>query len=104
MRLLKAYRSPKIETIVVQHPWLENDTLYADIILPANTTMEVEDIVTNIRQGVQFNALPYRIKLLSPLASPRATLKLCWKLPRSWANMKKFTGGPDDRGPGEAGL
>ena len=35
-------RSPKIECIVAQHPWLENDCLLADIILPANTTFEVE--------------------------------------------------------------
>jgi anaerobic selenocysteine-containing dehydrogenase len=27
-------RNPKIEFIVAQHPWLENDCLYADIILP----------------------------------------------------------------------
>jgi molybdopterin guanine dinucleotide-containing S/N-oxide reductase-like protein len=38
-----AFRSPKIETIVVQHPWLENDTTLADIILPVNTKLEEED-------------------------------------------------------------
>jgi molybdopterin guanine dinucleotide-containing S/N-oxide reductase-like protein len=48
MKTAEAYRSPKIECIVVQHPWLENDTLFADIILPANTTFEVEDIVLNL--------------------------------------------------------
>jgi anaerobic selenocysteine-containing dehydrogenase len=46
-----AMRNPKIECIVAQHPWLENDCIYADIILPANTYMEVDDIITNIRQG-----------------------------------------------------
>jgi hypothetical protein len=31
-----AMRNPKIEFIVAQHPWLENDCIYADIILPAS--------------------------------------------------------------------
>ena len=44
-RMVEAYRSPKIETIVIQHPWMETDTLYADIILPSNTKFESEDIM-----------------------------------------------------------
>ena len=48
MKTVEAYRSPKIECIVAQHPWLENDCLFADIILPANTTFEVDDIVLNM--------------------------------------------------------
>jgi anaerobic selenocysteine-containing dehydrogenase len=41
---IEAFRSPKIECIVVQHPWLENDTVFADIILPTNTKLEEDDI------------------------------------------------------------
>jgi len=44
-RMIDAFRSPKIETIVIQHPWLENDTLYADIILPICTKFELDDIM-----------------------------------------------------------
>ena len=44
-RTVEALRSPKIETIVMQHPWLENDMLYADIILPTCTKFETEDIM-----------------------------------------------------------
>ena len=43
-RSVEAFRSPKIETFVIQHPWLENDTVFADIILPINTKLEEEDI------------------------------------------------------------
>ena len=50
-------RSPKIECIVAQHPWLENDCLFADIILPANTTLEVDDIVPYLREGVSFQSI-----------------------------------------------
>jgi trimethylamine-N-oxide reductase (cytochrome c) len=43
-RLIKAFRDPKIEFVLAQHPWLENDCLLADIILPANTVFEEDDI------------------------------------------------------------
>jgi anaerobic selenocysteine-containing dehydrogenase len=41
---MKALRSPKIEFILAQHPWMENDCRFADIILPANTKFEEDDI------------------------------------------------------------
>jgi molybdopterin guanine dinucleotide-containing S/N-oxide reductase-like protein len=50
-RTMEAMRSPKIECIVAQHQWLENDCLAADIILPVSTTIELNDITTNSRFG-----------------------------------------------------
>lgn len=41
--MTEAMRSPKIECVVAQHPWFENDCLYADILLPSNTKFETED-------------------------------------------------------------
>lgn len=38
-----ALRHESIETVIVQHPWLENDTLFADIILPVSTVFECDD-------------------------------------------------------------
>ena len=49
---INAMRSPKIEFILIQHPWLENDCLFADIILPVNTKFEEEDI------GADYDRLP----------------------------------------------
>ena len=42
--LVKAFRSPKIEFILAQHPWIENDCEFADIILPVATKFELDDI------------------------------------------------------------
>ncbi len=42
--VIKAYRSPKIEFMLAQHPWMENDCHFADIILPINTKYEEDDI------------------------------------------------------------
>jgi len=41
---VEAFRAPQIEFILGQHIWLENDMLYADIIIPVNTKVEEEDI------------------------------------------------------------
>jgi trimethylamine-N-oxide reductase (cytochrome c) len=41
---IKGWRSPKIEFILAQHPWLENDCLFADIILPVSTKFEEQDV------------------------------------------------------------
>jgi trimethylamine-N-oxide reductase (cytochrome c) len=40
----KAYQSPKIEFMLAQHPWIENDCQFADIILPVTTKFENDDI------------------------------------------------------------
>ncbi|MFC2027001.1 molybdopterin-dependent oxidoreductase, partial [Chloroflexota bacterium] len=44
-RYIEALRSSKIECHVVQHPWLENETVLADIILPSDTPVEEDDIM-----------------------------------------------------------
>ncbi|MDY2624972.1 MAG: molybdopterin-dependent oxidoreductase [Coriobacteriales bacterium] len=40
-----AMRDPSLECVVTNHPWLENDSLYADLVLPVTTPMEESDIV-----------------------------------------------------------
>jgi len=47
----QALRSPDVECIVMQHPWMENDTLFADIILPTATMMECPDLNTDNYNG-----------------------------------------------------
>ncbi len=42
--VMEAFRNPKIECVVAQHPWLENDVLCADIVFPVTTTLECDDI------------------------------------------------------------
>jgi trimethylamine-N-oxide reductase (cytochrome c) len=42
-KMIEALRNPKIEFVVVVHPWLENDCVFADLILPAATVFECDD-------------------------------------------------------------
>lgn len=40
----RALRDPKIEFVLTEHPWMEDDTLLSDIILPTTTRYEEYDI------------------------------------------------------------
>lgn len=50
-RMQDAIRDESIEFYLVQHPWMENDTLFADIILPVTTIFEEDDIITITQVG-----------------------------------------------------
>lgn len=41
----EAMRNSKVECIITNHQWIENDSLFADLILPVTTCVEEDDIV-----------------------------------------------------------
>ncbi len=88
-----ALRSPKIETIVAQHPWLENDCLYADIILPANTYMEVDDILTNIRQGTQQPNIMLAEKAIEPIGESKSDFEVVLEVAKKMGLEETLTDG-----------
>jgi trimethylamine-N-oxide reductase (cytochrome c) len=76
MQTVEAFRSPKIECVVAQHPWLENDCLLADIILPGNTTLEVEDIVPNTRYGVELLSVGLQRQAVKPIGESKSDYEI----------------------------
>ncbi len=86
-----AERSPKIEFILAQHPWLENDCLYADIILPANTTLEVEDIVTNTRQGTQHHSIAIQEQAIAPVGESKSDYEVVLEVARKLGKYEEFS-------------
>jgi molybdopterin guanine dinucleotide-containing S/N-oxide reductase-like protein len=90
---IEAMRSSKIECIVAQHPWLENDTLLADIILPANTTLEIDDIVTNSRSGVQFLTIALQRQAIKPLGESRSDYEIVLEIAKKFRLHDEVTGG-----------
>ncbi len=94
---IDSYRSPKIETYIVQHPWLENDTLYADIILPSNTTLEVEDIVTNTRQGPHFQTMWIQEQACQPVGESKSDYEVVVEVAKKLGMEEQFTEGKDLR-------
>ncbi len=83
-KTIEAMRNPKIECIVAQHPWLENDCLIADVILPGNTTFEVEDIVSNTRVGIEVQSVGLQKQAVKPIGESKSdyeiTLEIAKKL------------------------
>ena len=71
-KTIEALRSPKIECIVAQHPWLENDCLMADIILPSNTTFEVDDIIGNLFRGIEVSSVTLQRKAIEPIGESKS--------------------------------
>ena len=80
----RAYRHESIECIVAQHPWLENDCYYADIILPVATKHEMHDIANDLSSGAFVSV--YKVEPCSrESASPSRTSTCAPKSPKSSA-------------------
>ena len=65
-KCIDAFKSPKIEFIVAQHIWLENDCLFADLILPIRTKFEELDIGVDGLSG-QYRTINYEGQCIEPL-------------------------------------
>jgi molybdopterin guanine dinucleotide-containing S/N-oxide reductase-like protein len=90
-RLIDAFRSPKIEFILAQHPWLEDDCLYADIILPVNTKMEEEDIGTGYSN--YFDLIFLEGKCTEPIGESRSDYEVVGEIAKKLGKYEEFTEG-----------
>ncbi|MCL1828180.1 MAG: molybdopterin-dependent oxidoreductase [Oscillospiraceae bacterium] len=86
-------RNPKIECIVAQHPWLENDCLFADIILPTNTTLEVNDISPCLRDGDSFQSVLYMKKAIEPIGESKSDFEAIVEVAKKLGMEKEVTEG-----------
>ncbi|MFC1861601.1 molybdopterin-dependent oxidoreductase, partial [Chloroflexota bacterium] len=87
-----AMRNPKIECVVAQHPWLENDCLFADIILPVNTKLEENDI------GVDIGSLQYCLifpepKCIEPVGESKSDYEVVCEIARKVGLYEEYTSG-----------
>jgi trimethylamine-N-oxide reductase (cytochrome c) len=85
--------SSQVECIISQHPWLENDCLFSDIILPANTHMEVDDIITNIRQGTQFADVMLCEKAVEPIGESKSDFEIVYEIAKKLGLEEKISEG-----------
>ncbi len=91
--VVEAMRSPKIECIVAQHPWLENDCLYADIILPTNTTLEVNDIMPCLRDGDSFQSVVLMRQAISPIGESKSDYEAVCEVAKKLGMYEEVTDG-----------
>ena len=73
---VRMYQSPKLEFVVNQDCWFDSETRMADIILPACTNLERDDIgewgacggyTTNSHAGSNFRVIVREKKCIEPL-------------------------------------
>jgi molybdopterin guanine dinucleotide-containing S/N-oxide reductase-like protein len=95
--LVRAFRSPKIEFILMQHPWLENDCLLADLILPSNTKFEITDISVDTASG-QFHTLMLEDQCIEPLGESMSDYEITCKIAERFGLLEQYTQGksPED--------
>lgn len=93
MKTVEVYRNPKIEFVVAQHPWLENDCFMADIILPVSTLYEIDDIIPNSAQGVQFTNVLLQKQAVQPLAESKSDYEIVLEVARKLGKYDEVTEG-----------
>jgi len=91
-RFVEALRSPKIECFITQHPWMENDCLYSDIILPSNTTFEVEDLGSDFMSG-QFHTLFRQRRCIEPIGESKSNMECVAEVAKKMGVYEEFTEG-----------
>ena len=89
------YQSPKLEFVVNQDCWWGGETGFADVILPACTNLEREDICGSLDlpagtactgpAGVNFRVLVRMKKCIEPLWESKADYEIFTLLSESWA-------------------
>ena len=89
---IRALRNPKIETIIGQNPWLENDCLFADIILPSSTKIEEKDITGDAESG-QFNTIMSGGQCIEPLGESRSTYEIACMVSEKLGLLDEYTDG-----------
>ena len=89
---IKALKSPKIEFILAQHPWMENDCIFADIILPVSTKFEQQDIGVDAHSG-QFYCAYHEGKCIEPIGESRSDYEIVSLIAERFGLLEKYTGG-----------
>ena len=93
--ILDAYQSPKLEFIIAQHPWLENECVFSDIILPANTKIEEDDIMANTFPifPVQLQSLMITRKAVEPIGESMSDYELVGEVAKKLGKYAEYTRG-----------
>jgi trimethylamine-N-oxide reductase (cytochrome c) len=94
---------PSIETIVLQHPWMENACTLADILLPVTTTFETRDFSGDTCSG-QWIAINIEEQAIDPVGEARSDYECVIAVAEALQELggqyeglvERFTGGKSD--------
>jgi trimethylamine-N-oxide reductase (cytochrome c) len=87
-----AMRQGDVEFMLAQHPWLENDCLFADVILPINTMLEEDDIGSDLFSG-QMNLMFPEEHCIEPLGESLSDYEAVCKIAERLGMLEEYTGG-----------
>jgi trimethylamine-N-oxide reductase (cytochrome c) len=90
--LVQAFRNPKIEFIVAQHPWIENDCQFADIILPVTTKFENDDIGVD-DYSAEFGSVYLDEKCVEPKGESKSDYEAVGAVAEKLGVLEEYTGG-----------
>lgn len=96
-KFVQALRSDKLDFVLVQHPWFENDCIYADIILPVSTNVELEDVCDDSRTGC-FNAVLYEQQCIDHLGESLSDWETVCAIADKLGVLEEYTDGLDVAG------
>lgn len=91
---IDALRSPNMECIVAQHPWFENDCMFADVLLPVNTKFEEKDIGSEFDYGVP-NIIYLETQCIEPLGESKSDWECACAVAERLGLLEEYTGGRD---------
>jgi molybdopterin guanine dinucleotide-containing S/N-oxide reductase-like protein len=88
----KAYQNPKIEFMLAQHPWIENDCEFADIILPVTTKFENDDIGIDSFTA-EFGSIFLDEKCIEPRGESKSDWEAVCAIADKLGMLEEYTGG-----------
>ena len=91
-RNVEAYRHPSIEFFLAQHPWMENDCLFADLVLPVNTKFEEDDIGDDC-ESVTFETVYLENRCIEPLGESKSDYEIVCMVAERLGLLEEYTGG-----------
>ncbi|MCB2180317.1 molybdopterin-dependent oxidoreductase [bacterium] len=91
-RMQRALQDEDIEFVVAQHPWMENECIFADIILPINTKLEEEDIGIDIFSG-SWNHIFYEGKSIEPIGESLSDYEAVGEVAKKLGLYEEYTKG-----------
>ena len=89
---VRALRSPKIEFVLAQHPWFENDCQLADLVLPSLTVMECDDFGVEAMSG-QFCAVFPEPRAIEPLGESKSDYEIVCMIAEKMGLLEEYTEG-----------
>jgi molybdopterin guanine dinucleotide-containing S/N-oxide reductase-like protein len=96
-RMADAFRSPQIEFVLAQHPWIENDCEFADIILPATTKFETDDIQVDVFTA-EFRSIFLDGKCVAPRGESKSDYEIVCAIAEKLGMLEEYTMGETEAG------